>query len=137
MRKVLVLIFVYVLVLPLAGLASQADCGCNATSASDSNGCSKSVEDADDELLQAETESMEWQCIYWWECVEYDTDPCEPCTSLCMLGCIPVCAGAGVVNFYLGMACSLGCPAICSYCGDCEYCVEAEQRHSCGWVFTE
>ena len=83
---------------------------------------------------EVQTEGMEWQCIYWWECVHYETRNCDPCYSLCITGCVPVCAIGG---FWWGVACAVGCPMICEACPDCEYCDDWEQQHSCGWVFTE
>ncbi|MBU1048861.1 hypothetical protein KKG90_02440 [Candidatus Bipolaricaulota bacterium] len=138
MKKVVLCVIIGLLVFSVMGLPNTADCGCGtpaaASEASDSNE-NQCPDKQDDELLQFDTtEAMEWQCIYWYECVEYETRDCDPCYSLCMIGCIPACAAGG---FWWGVGCAIGCPWICEACPDCEYCTDWEQQHSCGWVFTE
>jgi len=132
MKRTLVCLLACLLVVAVVGVAKTEDCGCGADeNLSKAKGCT----DEQEEILRTEQEGMDWQCIYWWECVHYDTAPCDPCYSLCMLGCIPVCAAGG---FWWGFGCGVGCPVICLMgCGECEYCDEWERQHSCGWVFTE
>lgn len=131
MKRGLVCVFAALLLFTIVGFAEATDCGC----AAPADAAKECIDAKADELLQMETQGMEWQCIYWWECVHYDTAPCDPCYSACMLGCIPVCAAGG---FWWGVGCGVGCPLICLIgCGECEYCDEWEQQHSCGWVFTE
>lgn len=78
-------------------------------------------------------------CDAWWVCVREREFPCQPCYTLCMLGCVPLCetavalCRAGTITVWGKVCCSIllrvGCDAacglwICEYCGTCSACVE-------------
>ena len=138
-RIILVLLLLCVVVLPAIAVDKDTCPICAQRDAQAQSAGNERAQGGKQQVPEVVTsdEAMEWQCIYWIECTRYVTEQCEPCYGACLTACTPICSGAGIVNFYLGVACSVGCPLICTACPDCQRCVKYKRRYSCGWVFTE
>ncbi|MBU1049881.1 hypothetical protein KKG90_07665 [Candidatus Bipolaricaulota bacterium] len=139
MKRILILLCVGLLAIGLVSNAVPVDCGCQAPeTAANGAGKNKKCEDTTEPQLPiVETqEAMEWQCIQWVECVEYDTRICDPCATWAFLSCAAACTIPSA--FWAGFGCNVGCGILTLLvCGECDYCVEWELQESCGWVFTE
>jgi len=117
-----------VLVFAALGFSKTEDCGCASSPPNRLEGLRACAGETPNELPQATTEGMEWQCEYWYECVEYGMRECDPCYSLCMAGCVVGCWG---LSGWKAMLCNLACSATCEACPDCEVCVRWERQQSC------
>lgn len=137
-KKVFVCTCLVILLACVAALTDSNDCEC-ANSGTDSRlqELRTNRGESDPEVLEPEVEvleAMEWKCIVWWtsECVDYTTRPCDSCFIPCSAGCLVVCTGVGYyTNFWWGLACDIGCEAICiAECPQCTYCEDWEYtRH--------
>ena len=123
-----------VLLFAVLGFSKTENCSCMGSAANRLEELRECAGEATNESLQVTTEGMDWQCEYWYECVEYAMRECDPCYSLCIAGCI---VGCSRVSGWAAIACDLACAAVCEACPDCEVCVRWERHQSCGWVFTE
>ncbi len=127
-------VLVALLVLGVLGLSRTDDCSCVVSAGNRLEALRECAGGAEDDPLLAQTEGMEWQCEYWYECTRYGMRECDPCFSICMAGCI---AGGAGSSGWSGVGAAYLCAAICERCPDCEVCIRWVRRRSCGWVLTE
>jgi hypothetical protein len=134
MMRVTMLVLVLLAVFALLAFSNTDDCGCAPSAPNEDERVGNFDANVEADILHTQTEGMEWQCVYWYECAEYGMVPCDPCYSVCIAGCVLGCTG---LPFWETILCNAACMAFCEGCPECEVCVRWERRKSCGWVFTE